>query len=172
MIEKTYSDAEMKELSLEEANSRLNDEQFERWNRLHDEKIMEQAERNEQRIEEEDNEAIDALKRSAENKLTDSIEVLGTELEVNISLNQRQKDLFQRLRELENDEDSIEKIGETENFIYELLGEISVNYSEDDWREKFEDVGFSGLQMIIQEIMRKYQKGFKEKNEVVKNFRS
>jgi hypothetical protein len=67
-------------------------------------------------------------------------------------------DTMQQARSLFNEnQDGIsnENIDEVKNTAFRLLGEFSVNYSKDDWQERFEqnDVGVRGILEVVFEMV-------------------
>ncbi len=178
MTDKKYTEDELKELSIEEANTVLSEEQFEHWAELHNKKLEEQAEENWKNIQEDNEEAIDTLVKASKDELIEEIEVMGAILKINVSLNKKQKELFSKIQKLQkradkskDDETRLAKLDEMEQNIYEFLGEICVDYSSADWRSRFEDIGLTAIMQVTKKIMDAYSEKVKDKQGKVKKFR-
>lgn len=178
MSQKKYTQEELKSMNIEEANAELDQDEFELWAELHNEQMHEQADKNWQNIQEQNKDAIDTLVEASKDSLVEEIEVMGAKLEVNISLNRKQKELFTKIQTLQKraddantDEERMKRLDKMEDIIYEFLSEISVNYDKNDWKEKFEDVGLTGLIKVIKNLMDAYSKKINEKQEAVGKFR-
>lgn len=178
MSQNKYTQEELKSMNIEEANAELDQDEFELWAELHNEAMHEQADENWKKIQEQNKDAIDTLVEASKDSLVEEIEVMGAKLEVNVSLNKTQKELFTKIQTLQKrandanlDEDRLERLEKMEQMIYKFLGEISVNYDEDDWKSKFEDVGLTGLMNVVKSIMDAYSEKVKEKQGSVEKFR-
>ena len=170
-----YSEEEIKCMDVREANEKLGQEEFEVWRQFQRSKLEEQAEDNVKKWQERDENALDIIKSSVEDKLIEEIDVMGAKLKVDVSMNKEQQGVLKKFKQIEQDiedGDEIDNIQKCENIMYELLGSVTVEYSKNDWRDTLSDVGFKGLRDVVEGVMEKYMNIINENQEVVRKFRN
>ena len=170
-----YSEEEIKCMDVREANEKLGQEEFEVWRQFQHSKLEEQAEDNVKKWQERDENALDIIKSSVEDKLIEEIDVMGVKLKVDVSMNKEQQGVLKKFKQIERDiedGDEIDNIQKCENIMYELLGSVTVEYSKNDWRDTLGGVGFKGLRDVVEGVMEKYMNIINENQEVVRKFRN
>lgn len=173
---KVYEDDELREMSIEDANSILNDEQFERWNELHTEELKQEAREHKQVKQETRKEALDIVADSARDEVYDEIKLRGATLRVNCSLNNEQQDAIQRIQKLsdnvddKNEDVDVERFNDFQDALYEVLGAVLVDYDKRDVEDKFSELGLTGIRNVANEAIQKYMDKINEKEEVVEKF--
>ena len=170
-----YSEEEIKCMDVREANEKLGQEEFEVWRQFQRSKLEEQAEDNVKKWQERDENALDIIKSSVEDKLIEEIDVMGAKLKVDVSMNKEQQGVLKKFKQIEQDiedGDEIDNIQKCENIMYELLGSVTVEYSKNDWRDTLSGVGFKGLRDVVEGVMEKYMNIINENQEVVRKFRN
>lgn len=163
---------ELRSMDVEEANTKLDDEEFEEWQEARKEYHLDNVEENSQKWAERDREAVQDLMDSAENSLKQRVEVLDDyELEVFLSLNQKQRDILfdiQKLsKELKKNELNEEDANKLEEYLVQFLSEVSVNYSREHFEIVSEKMGMKTLDAIAGEIIREVH----DEEDKIGNFR-
>jgi len=170
-----YSEEEIKCMDVREANEKLGQEEFEVWRQFQRNKLEDQADENVKKWQERDENALNIIKSSVEDKLIEEVDVMGAKLKVDVSMNKEQQRVLKKFKQIEQeieDGDEIDNMQKCENIMYELLGSVTVEYSKNDWRDTLSDVGFKGLRDVVEGVMEKYMNIINENQEVVRKFRS
>lgn len=170
------SDEELREMGIEEANTKLSDSDFSRWKDLREDSLYREAEENIEEMQERDESAIDTLISSAEDSLSTSIELFGNKYEFLVSLNREQRNVFKEIKqkrdEASEEDIDLEEIDGISSLVKEFLASVSKDFGESDW-DRFEgEYGFVGVYDIFVKVMRVFQEEMGEKREEIKNFRS
>lgn len=145
-----YSDEELLEFSRDEAEYELSDEDFERFNSLKAQKLEEEIDGYKQDKAQENAGGLDEILNSAQDDLTEVVEVFGTEIEVLVDPDDTD---VKKIRELQNKADaddlSDEQIDELKDAVFSFMSDFTVNYTEQDWRNSYSDKDV-GLMSIVE----------------------
>jgi len=145
-----YSDEELLELSRQEATEELSDEQFRRYNSLKAQKLEEDVEEYKGEQAESNAEGLDEILSSAQDDLTETIQVLGNDLEVLVDPDESDVKKINELRGMAEEEDlSDEEIQELKDSLFEFMGQFTVNYDAEDWKQTYSDRDV-GLRTIVE----------------------
>jgi len=168
-----WTDRELLALSLEEANSYLNDKQFERWKELKESKLRSEAKENVKEWSKQDNESIDTLIKASERELTTTVDVFGLELEATVTLDREQVQQFIKLDNLSKKLSDVDKgeLEEFENLAIVLLSDIVLDFSKPEWKKFAEAKGLRGLMNVLVQIFTQVMQEDNKIKENIKSFR-
>jgi len=168
-----YTDEDLKKIGIEEANAKLEGNDFKRWQELRKDSLIEEAEENAEEWAERDEEAIDTLISSGRNKLRKEIEILGEKHEFLFLLNRKQRQLFQEIKKKreETDKENLENVEGIVDSICEFLGSVSKDFDKGEWKKIDGEIGFAALYDVFISVMSEFQEEFESKKELVEKFR-
>lgn len=166
----------MADMSIETANAELDDSDFERWKKVREKNLKDQADENRQKWAERDEEAIDTLIKSGRNDLTTTVNIFGGEYEFFVSLDREQRQIFNKIkdkRELAKSENmDIENVDGISDLVIDFLSSISKDFNREDWEKLEGELGFVGLYDVFIKVMKVFKSEMDEKQEAVKKFRN
>jgi len=169
-------DKELKKIDREEAEEKLDDEEFERWKDLREEKLENELDQFKSKRNEENSKAMSDLIKASKDELTTTVNISGFELKALLKLDKKQRQLLQDLRKLKNQFDDIEeldeeKLKELSDKLKEFLTTITPEYSLQDWNDFEEELGVGGLNEIGGDIVEAIFEERDNKKEEIKKFR-
>jgi len=149
-------DEQLLQFDKEQALQQLNDDQLERYNELKQQELSQDIE--EQKTEDGKNAAkgLKNLRQAAENDLT--VKVQGIEFLADVKPQQISKltEVAEFAEENEDREIDSLKPEELENIrsnILDVLSELSINHSRQDWEENFGDAGIATISTITNDLL-------------------
>lgn len=151
----SLSDEELLDYSPQEARELLEDEELERYNELKHEELEKELKGYETDKKKEAGEGLSVLRDAVEQELTTTVSFGDTSIEVLVDPDINDFKEVQEIAHLEDKE--IDKLSDKEirkikNSTYELLGEISIKYSKEDWRNHFNDAGLISIGYVVETI--------------------
>ena len=153
------------EMSRSEAEQKLDDDEFQHWKELRDAK--EHAEDYYSEREEVRETGLNLLTNRVKDELTETINVYGFELEIEVILDDKQFELIKELTKYKGmDEDEIEDTSEMKDTSAEFLASIT-EYSKDEWLKNINDMGLRGLFKVMEKVM----EPIKQQSEAIEKFR-
>lgn len=147
-----YSISQLKDISEEEAEQ-LPQEDYERWEELHD--MLDEARENKDELVEQETQAVNTLVKAGENELTSSMQYGGLDLEIKMTMDERERELFQEINSISKsdvqgmEEEQLDKLIEKE---LELLDRWIVDQSKEHIEEFAEAHGPLGLAQLTVKI--------------------
>lgn len=163
------SSIDLLEMTEAEAKAQLDDEDFERWEQLHQAKKFSDdfiEDRSENR-----KKALGILTSGIKDEMTDEVDLGGPEpLKVMVKLDERELELLEELSKYKGKE--VEKLDaqktkELMEYAVKFLGAVTVDFDEHEWFEESKDIGLRGLFKIIKLVM----EPINENSKVVGKFR-
>jgi len=148
------NDEQLMEFSPQQARQQLSDEQLERYNELQEEKLSQDIEDEKEKDAETAVNGLEAMRQQAEQEMT--VSVYGIEFVADV--NPRQVKKLKKLEKFENQspEDLNDKeFEDVHDNLLELLSELSINHSLEDWQENFGDAGIMTLAEITGKLLSK-----------------
>lgn len=163
-----YSEEELLEFSRKDARKELTDEQFKRYNSLKAQQLEESVDEYKEDKAQVNAEGLDKLLGDARDDMQETVELFGNELEVLVDPDETD---FRELRKLKNkadidDEDlSDEEVEDLKDTMFEFMGQFTVNYTSEDWKDKYEgkDVGIRTIMSIAYEMFDTVEDAVKQK---------
>lgn len=143
-----YSDEELLEMSRDEAEYELSDEEFRRYNSLKAQQLEEKVDDYKGDKAEENAEGLGEILDSAREGLTDVVEVFGTEVEVLVDPDDADvKEIRKLQKKAEQDDLGDDDIDELKDSVFDFMAQFTVNYSKEDWKESYsgQDVGLRSV---------------------------
>lgn len=133
-----YSDKELKNMPKGEADEELEtDEQWKRWNKLRAEKHQEDLKERKAQDAENSLDALRSLRDSAKEEQATTVEIKGQEIRVLVDPD---LEVWRKIRKIQKYSDKqvqdlpMNKVKELRDTALYVLGEASIDYSEDEWR--------------------------------------
>jgi len=140
----------------------LGDDEFERWQNLHDAKLRGDE------FQASADEGLDLLVQNAKDDLTETVEIFGVDVDVRVTLNDRQYKLIKEFQEYQGkSQEDIDDIEKLKDRAIEFLAEVTDN-NEAEWKDVISEIGFRGLDKILRKVL----EPIKTKRESVEKFRS
>ena len=153
------------EMSRSEAEQNLDDDEFQHWKELRDAK--EHAEDYYSEREEVRETGLNLLTNRVKDELTETINVYGFELDIEVILDDKQFELIKELTKYKGmDEDDIEDTSEMKDTSAEFLASIT-EYSKDEWLKNINEMGLRGLFKVMGKVM----EPIKQQSEAIEKFR-
>lgn len=171
-----YSEEELLSLTREEAEEELSDEQLKRYNSLKAQQLQDSVDDYKEEKAMESAEGLDKLLSDVKDEMTSEVEIAGNKIKILVDPDQHDVKTIQRARKLaDKDEEDLneEDIEEVKDSMFTLLGEITVDYSKEDWKTKFEEkgVGLYGLLNVMYPILETVEEEMEQKKRRSKNMR-
>lgn len=169
---------ELKDLSYVEANSKLDDEEFEEWRKARREGLLESAHENRIKWAERDSKAENDLLEIGESGIRETVTVDGKEIDVRLLMNREQRNKMQRLmsykQEFENldENERIEKMDEVEDFFCEFLADLCPDYSKQDFLQYSNQKGLPALNKLGGKLIKPVMEEFSKKNQESNNMQN
>lgn len=152
-------------MNRQEAESQLSEKEFQRWKELNSAK--QHAEDFYDEREEVREQGLDILTNRVKDELTETVDVYGFELDIEVILDDKQFELIKELTKYKGmDEDDIQDTSEMKDTSAEFLASIT-DYSETEWKSNIEDMGLRGLFKVMEKVM----EPIKEQSEAIEKFR-
>jgi len=177
------NEEKLKEMGIEEANSELSDEEFEKWHDLREESLLESANENRTKWEKEDAEALDILINKDEEGMVEEIEHQGNEIKYILNMDRKQENIYSKIMNLESKENpNQEDRKRYKNLLMDFFAEIVTEFNEKeiknaDFSSKalakqcYRKWGRLPFQDLIEEILLKFYEEKREKMDTVEKFR-
>lgn len=158
---------ELLKLSEEEANTKLDDKEFERWQELH--KAKEKKDDIVKEREKKHSDAIETLTDSfKKDELTETIEVSGEKLTIILTMNREQIEMFKNMQKYNDMSfDNLEDMDGIEQEFAKFLDSVVKEHDYNDWMYFADEVGVRGLAKFVEKVV----EPIKEKGDSVKDFR-
>lgn len=145
-----YSDRELLQLSKDEAVENLTEEQLERYNELKKKEL--EGEIDEYKTEQglKDAEGMETLIEGVKDEFSDIVEIGGHEIKVLIDPDQQDFGDIAKLQKYQRNDSSLteESYEEHMDLVLQVLGNVSVDYSKEDWQVFAEKGDFNLMTMI------------------------
>lgn len=166
---------EYKSLSISEAKSKLEGEDWKEWKRWHNKKIREDAEENKEWLEDSEDEALRTLIQAGKDELRSSVTIQGLDIAVDLNIPRglilKIKSMRDKVQKINPEQATEEDLKDLEEKIIGLLSRVTPEYDESDWSAFGEENGIVGLNVfggiIFKHIIQETQK----KSGSIKNFR-
>ncbi len=138
-----------KEELLEKDPKELSEEELSRYNKLKKREMRGKVQEHKLERSKEDKEALDIIADEVKDQNIKEVDVMGATLEVDIDFDEKILDKIKKLKKYRNRDDLGSKESkEIKELVFEILGELCINYSKSDWKEKFGDKGITTLSAI------------------------
>ena len=149
-----YSDEELLALTRNEAEAELSEEELKRFNSLKAEELHKQIDEHKEEKKKENIEGLGQLLSDVQEDMISTVEIAGNKIDILIDPDEHDIQRVKRAQKLASkNKDNLAKedAEEIKEELLSILGQYTVNYTADDWREEFEarDVGLIGLGRVL-----------------------
>lgn len=162
-------------LTLKEAKKELSTEDYEKWVEYRNQKLRETADKNRERLTDENNDSVEALIQAGKKQLESTLTIEGVKIVVALNISRNVVGKISRLRKkwgtIDPETVSEDDLQKLEDEMIPLLAKVTKNYSESDWR-KFTDVNdVEGLNLFAGQIFAHIMSELQNKMAVIEKFR-
>lgn len=133
----------------------LEEEDLERYNELKEQALKTQGQKELVKKQKQGKEALEIISEGVEEETIKDVEVYGAELKIDTEVDEDTIDMMKKLRkysEVEPDELDKEKVEDVKDLVFSLLGELTLDYSKEDWEDEFGDKGLTTLRYLAEEV--------------------